>query len=62
MPYLVVLLLPLGLSWSLGWPPRPLHQELASGLGMLAYSIILVEFVLSGRHCQKKLRLKREGR
>ncbi len=47
--YLVVLLLPLGLSWSLGWPPRPFHQELASGLGMLAYSIILVEFVLSGR-------------
>lgn len=47
--YLVVVLLPLGLSWSLGWPPRPLHQELASGLGMLGFSIILVEFVLSGR-------------
>lgn len=47
--YLVVVLMPLGLSWSLGWPPRPLHQELASGLGMLGFSIILVEFVLSGR-------------
>ncbi len=47
--YLVALLLPLGLSWSLGWPPRTFHQELASGLGMLGFSIILVEFVLSGR-------------
>lgn len=47
--YLAVLLLPVGLSWSLGWPPRPIHQEIASGLGMLAFSIILVEFVLSGR-------------
>lgn len=47
--YLLVLLLPLGLSWSLGWPPRSWHQEIASGLGMLAFSIILVEFILSGR-------------
>jgi len=49
LAYLMVLLLPLGLSWSLGGPPRPWHQEIASGLGMVAYSIILVEFVLSGR-------------
>lgn len=47
--YLAVLVLPLGLSWSLGWPPRPVHQEIAAGLGMLAFAIILVEFVLSGR-------------
>lgn len=47
--YVVVLLLPLGVSWSFGWPPRPFHQEIASGLGMLSFSIILVEFVLSGR-------------
>ncbi len=47
--YLLVLLLPIGLAWSLGWPPRPWHQELAAGLGMLAFSVILVEFVLSGR-------------
>lgn len=47
--YILVLLLPLGLSWSFGWPPRPVHQEIAAGLGMLAYSIILTEFVLSGR-------------
>ena len=47
--YLFVLLLPLGLSWSLGFPPRSFHQEIASGLGILGFSIILVEFVLSGR-------------
>lgn len=47
--YVLLILAPLGLSWSLDWPPRSFHQELASGLGMLAFSIILVEFVLSGR-------------
>ena len=47
--YVLLILAPLGFSWSLGWPPRPFHQELASGLGMLAFSIILVEFLLSGR-------------
>lgn len=47
--YLLVLVAPLGLSWSLGWPARPFHQELATGLGMMSFSIILVEFVLSGR-------------
>ncbi|WP_168215630.1 ferredoxin reductase family protein [Marinobacter confluentis] len=34
---------------SFGWPPRQFHQELASGLGILAFSMILMEFVLSGR-------------
>ncbi len=47
--YLCVVLLPLVASWSVGGPPRPFLQELASGLGMLAFSIILVEFLLSGR-------------
>lgn len=47
--YVLLILAPLGFSWSLGWPPRSFHQELASGLGMLAFSIILVEFLLSGR-------------
>ena len=47
--YLIVVLLPLFLSWALDGPPRPVRQELASGLGILAFSIILVEFVLSGR-------------
>lgn len=53
-PYLVLIYLafslaPLGLSWCLDWPPRQFHQELASGLGMLGFSIILMEFLLSGR-------------
>lgn len=47
--YLVVVALPLLLAWLTGGPPRPLLQELASGLGMLAFSMILMEFVLSGR-------------
>lgn len=47
--YVLLILAPLGFSWSLGWQPRSFHQELASGLGMLAFSIILVEFLLSGR-------------
>lgn len=47
--YLVSVTLPLILSWLVGGPPRPFHQELASGLGILAFSMILMEFVLSGR-------------
>lgn len=47
--YLVVVLLPLALSWIVGGPPRAFHQELATGLGMLAFAMILAEFVLSGR-------------
>ncbi|MDU8911615.1 ferredoxin reductase family protein [Aestuariicoccus sp. MJ-SS9] len=47
--YLAVVCLPLALSWMLGLPPRPLRHEVASGLGMLAFSMILAEFVLSGR-------------
>ncbi|WP_171231135.1 ferric reductase-like transmembrane domain-containing protein [Ruegeria sp. HKCCA6707] len=47
--YVLVILSPLAASWSLNWPSRPFHQELASGLGMLAFSIILIEFLLSGR-------------
>lgn len=47
--YLVAVTLPLILSWWIGGPPRRLHQELASGLGILAFSMILMEFVLSGR-------------
>ena len=47
--YLAAVTLPLVLSWLLGGPPRPFRQELASGLGILAFSMILMEFVLSGR-------------
>ncbi|MBW4934159.1 ferredoxin reductase family protein [Marinobacter sp. F4206] len=47
--YIAVVTLPLILSVWLGGPPRQFHQELASGLGMLAFSMILMEFILSGR-------------
>ncbi|MEX0340832.1 MAG: ferric reductase-like transmembrane domain-containing protein, partial [Arenibacterium sp.] len=47
--YFLAVTLPLILSWIFGGPPRALHQELASGLGILAFSMILAEFVLSGR-------------
>ncbi|MDE4173453.1 ferredoxin reductase family protein [Phaeobacter sp. PT47_59] len=47
--YVLVVTLPLGVSWIFGGPPRPFWAELGSGLGMLAFSMILVEFVLSGR-------------
>lgn len=47
--YLAVVTLPLVLSWLVGGPPRAFRQELASGLGILAFSMILMEFVLSGR-------------
>lgn len=49
LAYLGVVALPLVLSWLTGGPSRPVHQELASGLGILAFSMILAEFVLSGR-------------
>lgn len=47
--YLAIVTLPLFSSWMVGAPPRPFHKELASGFGILAFSIILTEFVLSGR-------------
>lgn len=47
--YLTAVTLPLIASWLVGGPPRPLREELASGLGILAFSMILMEFVLSGR-------------
>lgn len=47
--YLLVTLLPLALAWAGARPARPFWDEMATGAGMLAFSIILVEFVLSGR-------------
>jgi predicted ferric reductase len=49
LTYIAAVTLPLVLSWLVGGPPRAFHQELASGLGILAFSMILMEFVLSGR-------------
>lgn len=47
--YLSVALAPLALAWLGARPPRPFWDEVASGAGLLAFAIILVEFVLSGR-------------
>ena len=47
--YVALVLLPLALSAWVGGPPREWHQELASGFGILAFSMLLVEFGLSGR-------------
>ena len=45
----MVVLTPLGLAHITGLPPRPWRDELATGLGLLAFAMILAEFVLSGR-------------
>lgn len=47
--YLVIAVAPLVLSWLQGLPPRTFWDEVASGLAMTAFAILLVEFVLSGR-------------
>ena len=47
--YLIVVLAPLGLAALVGGPPRSFRNELATGLGLLAFAMITVEFVLSGR-------------
>jgi len=47
--YLAVTMAPLFLAWLQGLPPRPVWDEIASGLAMAAFAILLVEFVLSGR-------------
>lgn len=47
--YLAVTMAPLALGAVQSLPPRPLWDELAAGLGMVAFAILMVEFVLSGR-------------
>ncbi|RIA55057.1 ferredoxin reductase family protein [Dichotomicrobium thermohalophilum] len=47
--YLVVLLAPLALAWAQGLPARHWRDELSSALALLAFSGVLVEFLLSGR-------------
>lgn len=47
--YIALTLLPLILAWAGARPPRQFWDEIASGAGMLAFTIMLVEFVLSGR-------------
>jgi predicted ferric reductase len=47
--YVAAVLAPLALSWAGMRPPRGLWNDLGAGAGMLAYSVILAEFLLSGR-------------
>lgn len=47
--YLVMALAPLAIAWQLGLPARPLLDELSSGIALVATSMLLMEFVLSGR-------------
>jgi len=47
--YVLVLLAPLALAWAQGLPARPWRDELSSGLALVAFSGVLVEFLLSGR-------------
>lgn len=47
--YLTVTVAPLVLAFLQGRPPRPVWDEIASGLAVAAFAILLVEFVLSGR-------------
>lgn len=47
--YIGAVCLPLALSWATGRPPRSFRNDLASGLGLLAFAMILAEFLLSGR-------------
>lgn len=47
--YTVIALLPLALAALQGLPPRPFLDELSSAVALVAFSMLLVEFVLSGR-------------
>ncbi len=47
--YLAIAVAPLVLSAFQGLPSRSFLDEIATGLGMTAFAILLVEFVLSGR-------------
>lgn len=47
--YLCLVLAPLGLAWVQDLQARALLDELATGTGMAALAILLVEFLLSGR-------------
>ena len=47
--YLAVAVTPLALGHLQGLPPRPFWDEVASGIAMTAFAVLLIEFVLSGR-------------
>jgi len=47
--YIVLALAPVALAWLQGLPPRPFMDELSSAVALMAFAILLMEFVLSGR-------------
>jgi predicted ferric reductase len=47
--YLGLALLPLALAAAQGAPPRPVRDEVASGLALVGFAMLLMEFLLSGR-------------
>jgi len=47
--YLTAAVLPLGLAWAQGLTPRSPWDELATGLGIVALAMILIEFLQLGR-------------
>ena len=47
--YLVIVFLPLGLAYSQAAPRESLSDEVSSALAMVAFAMLLMEFLLSGR-------------
>lgn len=47
--YLALLLAPLAIAAARGGPPRGWRDELASGLGLVGFVVLFLEFLLSGR-------------
>ena len=47
--YLLITLLPLLLAWLQDKPARSIRDELAAGLALTGFAMLLLEFVLSGR-------------
>ena len=47
--YVAIALAPLGLAYAEGLPPRGFLDELSSALALVAFAMLLMEFVLSGR-------------
>ncbi|UEX79281.1 ferredoxin reductase family protein [Spiribacter halobius] len=50
LAYLAAILLPLALALLAGRPGRPFAVELSAAVGMAGFSLLLLEFVLSGRY------------
>ena len=48
--YGLLMLLPVALAGLQDREPRPFRDEMASGLALVAFAMLLAEFVLSGRH------------